>query len=147
MTISKKKDVSYIAVAQDTFIYKNGYLEIIHNGKVKVWVKQYIKMKEIIKKNAFGQPSHVVFSDSYSVSSGGSYWDITPTEDIVFQKTVEYYIVTPEGEYVDFKKKTVLQIFPKKSAEIENYLKKNKVNFELKDDIIRFADYLDSLFV
>jgi hypothetical protein len=55
--------------------------------------------------------------------------------------------VTPEGEYVDFKKKTVLQIFPKKSAEIENYLRKNKVNFELKDDIIRFADYLDSLFV
>ena len=63
LVIVKKKDIQFIAVAQDTFIYDNGYLEVVHNGMVKVWMKQYIRMKEVLKRTAFGQLSHVVNSD------------------------------------------------------------------------------------
>ena len=147
LIIVKKKDIRFIAIAQDTFIYNNGYLEVVHNGMVKVWMKQYIKMKEILKRNAMGQLSHVVSSESYSGANDGSYWDMTPIDDVVFQKTVEFYIMDQEGKLVDFRKKTLLQIFPQKTIEIEGYLKKNKVNFESKEDILRFAGFLDTVLV
>jgi hypothetical protein len=147
MVIVKKKDIGFLAIAQDTFIYNNGYLEVVHNGMVKVWMKQYIKMKEVLKRNAMGQLSHVVNSESYLGANDGSYWDMTPVDDVVFQKTVEFYLMDAEGQLVDFRKKTLLQMFPQKSIEIEGYLKKNKVNFESKEDILRFAGFLDSIIV
>jgi hypothetical protein len=147
MIIVKKKDIGFIAIAQDTFIYNNGYLEVVHNGMVKVWMKQYIKMKEVLKRNAMGQLSHVVNSESYSGANDGSYWDMTPVDDVVFQKTVEFYIMDTEGQLVDFRKKTLLQMFPQKTIEIEGYLKKNKVNFESKEDVIRLAGFIDSIIV
>jgi hypothetical protein len=114
---------------------------------VKVWMKQYIKMKEVLKRNAMGGLSHVVNSESYSGAADGSYWDMTPVDDIVFQKTVEFYIMNAEGQLVDFRKKTLLQTFPQKAIEIEGYLKKNKINFESKDDILQFAGFLDTIIV
>jgi hypothetical protein len=147
MIIVKKKDIGFIAIAQDTFIYNNGYLEVVHNGMVKVWMKQYIKMKEVLKRNAMGQLSHVVNSESYSGANDGSYWDMTPVDDVVFQKTVEFYIMNAEGQLVDFRKKIILQIFPQKTIEIEGYLKKNKVNFESKEDVLKFAGFLDTILV
>jgi hypothetical protein len=147
LVIVKKKDIQFIAIAQDTFIYNNGYLEVVHNGMVKVWMKQYIKMKEVLKKTAFGQPSNVVSSETYKIDSDGRYWDMTPVDDIVFQKTVEFYIMDSTGKLLALRKKTLLQILPQKTIEIEGYLKKNKVNFESKEDIIKLAGYLDSILV
>jgi hypothetical protein len=72
---------------------------------------------------------------------------MTPVDDVVFQKTVEFYIMNPEGQLVDFRKKTLLQSFPQKTIEIEGYLKKNKVNFESKEDILRLAGFLDTILV
>ena len=72
---------------------------------------------------------------------------MTAVDDVVFQKTVEFYIMDPEGKLADFRKKTLLHIFPQKTIEIEGYLKKNKVNFESKEDIIMFAGFLDTILV
>lgn len=146
LIIVKKKDIRHIVVEQDTFIYNNGYLELIHSGYVKVYLKQYIKMKDIVKIGAFGMPNRGSSIDSYnSMSLDGNFYELIPTEDIVFQKTLEYYIATPSSGFVDFRKKNVIQLFPQKADEIQIYLKANKVNFESRQDLIRFADYLDGL--
>jgi hypothetical protein len=146
LAIVRKKDVNIITVERDTFLYRNGYLKLIHSGKVKVCLRDMIKLKDIVRKGAMGAPNRTSMVDSYSsMMLGGNFYDLIPTEDMVFQRTLEFYILTSTGELVDFRKKNVLHLYPEKEKEIQSYLKSNKVNFEYGVDILRFAGYLSGM--
>jgi hypothetical protein len=143
LAIVNKKNVTLIIAAQDTFYYDNGYLEQISDGSVKVFMKHYVKLKDIVKKNPFGGAVRGSSVDSYSsVSVSGRFHELLPNEEWVFQRTFEYYLRTLNGEFVQFTKKNTLNIFTLKEDEIKRYLKSNKVRFSSKDDLLRFADYL-----
>jgi len=146
LILSKKKDVSLITVAQDTFIYRNGYLKLIHSGTVKVCLKDKIKLKDIVKKGAMGAPNRTSSIDSYSsIPLDGRLYDLTNADDMEFQRTLEYYILNSSGDLIDFRKKNVIELYPQKEAEIQKYLKSNKVNFDKQADLLRFADFLSTL--
>jgi hypothetical protein len=146
LTIINKKDIRYVAVAQDTFFYDKGYLELISGGPVRVALKQYIKLKEVLKKDSYGTSSSGSATNSYgSLPVDGSFYKLAANEDMVFQKTLEYYLATSSSGFVQFSKKNVIQLFPQKEDVIKAYLKSNKVNFEKRDDLIRLADYLSTL--
>jgi hypothetical protein len=146
MILSRKKDLNLIAVAQDTFIYRNGYLKLIHSGTVKVCLSDKIKLKDIVKKGAMGTANRTSSVDSYTILPVDyKLYDVVYAEDLEFQRTLEYYILTASGELIQFRKKNVLELYPEKEAEIQKYLKSNKVNFDKKDDLMRFADFLATL--
>lgn len=146
MIISKKKDMSYVTVALDTFIYRSGYLQVIYSGTIKVCLRDKIKLKEVVKIGAMGQPNRNSQVDSFnSISLEGNFQQLIPTEDYVFQRTLEFYLLTSSGELIEFRKKNVLSLYQDKETEIQKYLKSNKVNFESQQDILRFADFLSGL--
>jgi hypothetical protein len=145
LAITKKDDLRFI-VAMDTFYYDNGYIEVISGGTLKVGFKQYYKVKDILKKGAYGTTNRGASIDTYnSMWANGNSFDLTPAEDTEFQRMEEYYLTNPAGEFISFKKKNVMQLFPDKPDEIKAYLKANKVDFESRDDLVRFADYLRTL--
>jgi hypothetical protein len=146
LIFSRKKDINILTVAQDTFIYRNGYLKLIHSGSVKVCLKDKIKLIDIVKKGAMGTPNRTSSVDSYSsLPLDGKIYDIINADDMEFRRTVEFYILTPAGDLIDFRKKNVLELYPQKEAEIQKYLKTNKVNFEKQEDLLKFADFLSTL--
>jgi hypothetical protein len=146
LSIINKKDIRYVAVAQDTFFYDKGYLELISGGQVRVALKQYIKLKEVLKKDSYGTSSSGSATNSYgSLPVDGSFYKLAANEDMVFQKTLEYYLTTSSSGFVQFSKKNVIQLFPQKGDAIKAYLKSNKVDFDSRDDLIRLAYYLGSL--
>lgn len=145
MYISKVKDLRYIVVL-DTFYYDNGYIEVISHGKIRVGLRQYVKIKDILKKGAYGSVNRGSSIDTYtSVFADGNSHDLIPNEDIEVQMIFEYYISDQTGDFLQFNKKNAIQLFPQKDDEIKAYLKGNKVDFESRDDLIRFADYLRTL--
>lgn len=140
--ISKKKDIRFV-VAQDTFFYDGGYIEVISGGEIKVGLKQYIKLKDILKKGAFGTTSRGASIDTYnSMAANGISYDLVPNEDMELQKTLEYYISIPSTGFIQFNKKNVIQLFPQKSDDIKSYIKSNKVDFDSRDDLLKFADFI-----
>jgi hypothetical protein len=146
LAFKSKKDIEYIVVAQDTFFYDKGYIEVISGGRVRVGLKQYIVLKDVVRKNAFGVANRGASVDTYDgMPAGNNFYDLIPNEDIILQKTQEYYLGTPSSGFVQFRKKTVLQFFPQKADEIQSYLKANKVNFSSREDLLRLADYLGGL--
>jgi hypothetical protein len=145
MAITKKKDIRYIA-AQDTFFFNNGYIELISEGKLRVGLKQYIKIKDVLKTGAFGTTARSVSVDSYSsVSTKGITYDLVPNEDIELEKRLEYYLLPSTGEYILFTKKNVLELFPQDEDKIKAYIKSNKVDFDSRESLLKFADYLNTL--
>jgi hypothetical protein len=143
--IAKKKDIRFV-VAQDTFYYDNAYIEVISGGQIKVGLNQYVKLKDVLKKGAYGTTSRSASIDTYnSMSAHGMSFDLIPNEDIELQKTLEFYLSTPSGGFVQFNKKNVIQLFPERADNIKAYIKSNKVDFDSRDDLLRFAEYLRSL--
>jgi hypothetical protein len=142
----KKKDISRIVVEQDTFLYDNGYLKIISGGPVKVGLRQYYKLQEILKKDGYGTASAASATNSYSVlPSDGYYRKQIVDKEMVFQKTREYYLSVSTNDFVLFRKKAMMKLFPEKTDEIQQYLKSNKVDFNSETDLLRLTDFLRSL--
>lgn len=146
LSIIRKKDIRMVVVAQDTFYYDNGYLEQITGNPVRVGLRQRIKLKEVLKKDSYGTSSSGSATNSYSMlPTDGNFYKLTANEDMVFQKTMEYYVATSSSGFVQCKKKSVLQLFPQKADEIQKYLKTNKIDFDSREDLLKLAEYLKNL--
>lgn len=147
LAIVNKKDIKYIVIDKDTFYFDKNYLELIsHPVPLKVVLNQYIKLKEIVKKDSYGTSSSGSSTQSYgSLPSNGQFYKLAANEDMVFQKIREYYLSTPSSGFVPFKKKNVMQLFPKNEDDIKKYLKSNEIDFDSREDLIKFAAYLQGL--
>jgi hypothetical protein len=145
MYISKTKEVLYV-VAPDTFYYDNGYIEVISSGKIKVGLKQYVKIKDILKEGALGTMNRVSSIDTYSTLwADGNSHGLIPNENIEVQMTLEYYISKASNDFIMFTRKNSIQLFPEKEDEIKTYIKAHKIDFDSRDDLLKFADYLGTL--
>ncbi len=145
VAFSKKKDVRYIA-AQDTFYYDNGYIEVISGGQPVVGLKQYVRIKDILKKGAYGTTNRSGSIDTYdSMSARGISYGLIPDEDMELELTQEYYISLASAGFVPFTKKNVLQLFPDHADKLKSYLKSEKINFNTSSDLLKLAGYLQSL--
>jgi hypothetical protein len=143
--ITKKKELLYV-VAQDTFYYDNGYIEVISGGNIRVGLKQYVKLKDILEEGAFGTTNRSSSIDTYStVWTNGNYYSLIPNVDIEVQMTLEYYISDHKSGFVTFSKKNVIQLFPQWSDKIKAYIKSNKVDFESGDNLLRLVEYIRTL--
>jgi len=143
--ISKKKDLSYV-VAADTFYYDNGYIEVISGGQIKVGLKQYVKIKDVLKEGAMGTVNRVSSIDTFnSLWADGNSYGLVPNENIEVQMTQEYYISNSSSGFIQFNKKNATQLFPQKADEIKAYVKTNKIDFDSRADLLKFAEYLRTL--
>jgi len=144
--IINKKDISFVAVARDTFFYNNGYIELILGGPVKVGLMQNFRLKEIQRKGAFGTTNRNSSMGVYnSMSLSGNFYQLIPNEDWVFQKTEQYYFSISSGDFVQFNKKNVIETFPQNEVVIKDYLKSNKIDFDSTKDLFKLADYLGGI--
>jgi hypothetical protein len=147
LAIANAKDIRHIIVATDTFYcYKGAYLQLISGGALKVALKQYIKLKEVQKKDSYGTSSAGSATNSYGMlPEAGNFYKLVANEDMVFQRTLEYYISDPDGEFDQYNKKNVLHLYPQNEKEIKAYIKSAKINFDKRDDLLRLAGYLSGL--
>lgn len=143
LSINNKNDISLIVVAQDTFFYDNGYIELIHGGPVKVGLMQNIRLKEIQRRGAMGTINRSSSMDTYnSMSLTGNIYDLVPDEDWVFQKAENYFFSTSENSFNQFTKKNLIEAFPQKEEAIKGYLKSNKPHFDSREDLLKLTEYL-----
>lgn len=145
LSLVSRREMSFLTIAADTFYLDNGYIEQISGGNLKVGVKQFIKLKDILKKGALGTTNRTSSIESYRPVTRGSFYDWVPNEDCVFQMEREYYFSKLENGFILFSRKNILGMFPQHEKGIKSYLKSNKVNFNSVDDLLRLAEYLRGL--
>ncbi|HAM08965.1 MAG: hypothetical protein A2X05_11590 [Bacteroidetes bacterium GWE2_41_25] len=146
LSIANRKDVRMVLIAQDTFYYDNGYIELIRSGSPGIGQKQFIDLKEIQKKDPYGTASSGGASSSYSsLPADGNFYKLTADKDIVFKKTIRYYIKLTENDFRLFNRKNVLDLYPGSKKTIKSYLKTNKVKFDSKEDLFKLAEFLQKL--
>ena len=146
LIIRRKENLKYVIADSDTFIYMPGYGKLIYGQKLKVYCKDRFYLKEILKKGAMGSVNRTAAIGAFSdFEQQGVPYNLVVPEDMVFKREVSYFFATSKGTYEPFKKKNILNLFSHHKADIQKYLKTNKLNFEKQDDIIKLAEYLSTL--
>lgn len=146
LSIANPTEISFITISGDTFYFDKGYLELIYSDKFKVVLEQCYKLLDVVNKDSYGSSGSNSATDSYStLQSTGQNYKLVLNQDRIYKKVSEYFLLTPAGTFVLFTKKKVMQLVPQKKKTIDEYLKSNKVDFDSREDLIRFAGYLSDL--
>ncbi len=146
LAIANKKDIRYVAIAQDTFYYDKGYIKQLSNRSKVIGLKERIELKEIQNKDPYGTASAASSSDSYgSMPMDGNFYKLNANKDMVFHRTRRFYIAEPEGEFILLNRKSLLNSFQGKENMIKQFLKANNTKFNSVDDITELVDFLNKL--
>jgi hypothetical protein len=147
LSLSNPKDLKSIIIAQDIFNWHNGYLELIYSGKLNVYIKQSVIIKDIQKEGAYGTINRSAASESYGfVLTSGNSVKLIVREDMVLQKSTEYYYSTPENAFIRFSKKNIINVLPGKEDVIKTYIKSNKIDLDVREDLLKLAEFVSNLF-
>jgi hypothetical protein len=154
LALSNSRDLRYVFV-RDTFYFDNGYIEIISGGDLQVGLKQYFKVSDVVKKGAYGTDNRSSFTQTYnsfyatgpasSLTTQVASHKLVPAEDIELTKVMDYFLCSASIGFVKFTEKNVIKLLPQKKSEIKTYLKLNHVKFDSRDDLLKFAGYLNTL--
>jgi len=146
LAIADEEAIKFVAIAQDTFYYDEGYVRIIaDNDFVKFAEKQVWVVADIRKTGTHNTSTNTVGITSVKSFRHGddiARNDLTLNEDIVLRKETQYYIGDENNRFVRAGKKKLLQLFPKEQRSIENYLKENKLDYNKKDDVEKLYQFL-----
>jgi len=153
VTIIRKRELKYVIADIDTFIYtpgymKNvpGYMKHIYGQKLKVYCKDKINLKDILKRGAMGSINRTAAIGSFSDFEHGNIpYNLVVPEDYVFKREIAYYIATSSGAFEPIKKRNILKLFSFHKSDVKKYLKANKINFEKEDDVMKLAKFLETL--
>lgn len=146
LSIANPTEIRFITISADTFYFEKSYLELIYRDKYSVTIRQGYKQLDAVNRDSYGASGSNSTTDSYStLQTTGQSYKLVLNQDRIFKKILEYYLLTPSGTFVVFNKKKVMQLFPQKKKTIEGYIKSNKVDFDSREDLIRFAGYLSDL--
>lgn len=146
MEISNSIDIKFIVIAQDTFYYDKGYILQIKNSIPKIGLKERIEFKEILKKDPYGVRSQGEASTAYNaIASDANYYKLKANHDIIFERSRTYYISTHKSGYIVYSKKNVFKLFPKQNEKIKSFVKSNKIDFDIEEDLFRLAEYIEKL--
>jgi hypothetical protein len=148
LIIAKKDQINSIVVAQDTFYYHDAYLQKIRSGPLSVYVKRKLEIKDIRKQGGMGQVNRSSSVDSYNsllYNNGKLSVDLKIANDLIFQKTEEYFYSISGDDFITFNKKNICKIMQGKEDQIKDYIKTKKVDFESREDLLRLAGFVSSL--
>jgi len=103
---------------------RNGFFTVIDEGKASLFLRQ-----------------EVVF---VKATEPGAYKDAQPAK---FEKRPDVYFIkvgTSEAKEVDSKKE-LLEAFPDKTAQLEKFIKQNKIKTNKQEDLIQLVHFYNSL--
>jgi hypothetical protein len=133
MVFTYPEIINHVMIGDTKYIYspysvvkkiEKGFFRVIEEGKVSLYDRQNVMFQE--------------------AQAPGAYKDAVPPQFI--KKPVEYYIRVEPGEAKKVGSKNELpSLFPDKQAELEEYIKKNKVKPNNEGDLKNLVKFYNSL--
>ena len=145
LALTDEKTIKFIALAQDTFYFNEGYIKLLaSNSVVKLAQKQVWELADIRKIGSHDRPATSYSVTSYrTLTDGfGRTLDLALNEDILLRKNTSYFFGNNYNQFVLAGKKNLLLFFPKKEKVLSDYIKLNDINFTKKVDLEKIVQFL-----
>lgn len=140
--------IKYIAVDSSLYYYSDGYVEIIEKSeslKLATRLRLDIKWEKI---GAYGQPSPSgsIRTPNRIILGNMVGANLTLNQDIIIQKDYTYFWLDKYGTVLKATKANLLKFLPSDTKGIvEDYVKKNNVDFRKESDLRKLFQFSLSL--
>jgi hypothetical protein len=144
LSLDNENEVASIVIAKDTFVFSDGYVQLLHESNVRIGKKTMLKIAD--RKRIGGMGEVTDGSTMYtSMYSKFGVKDLVPTEALTFYKVSMYFIGDRFNKFKPLNKKNLYAFYAKQEQQIEAYLQANPVNFNQEADVLRLVDFLKTL--
>lgn len=134
--IADEGNIQSIVINKDVFYYDKGYMKLLANfNDLKLANKKFFSFVNKQKLGGFGETSGGSIDAYERISSANIFNDLVAKEIITLSAYNLYYIGDQFNHFKLANKKNLLDIFGKKQAMLQQYLKENEVNFSSEEDL------------
>lgn len=145
LSLADEQTVRYIVIDADTFYYSEGYVRLIKGGgSVKLGEKVFFK-EFVQKPGAYGLSSATTASNTLTSILAKRSVDLDISQEIVLVKNTSWFMANKFNDFMPADKKNIVKILPRQKQAIDEYLRKNDVNFNKEEDLKRLTDFLNGL--
>jgi hypothetical protein len=132
-------NVEIITIGNIPFIYNKGFIEIVGNNDLLQLGKKIVVKWETESIGAYGQSSPTASIEHFKqIVTGNSYQKLTVNQNVVFNKTTSFWLIDKNKNMVQASRKNFLKSYPSdKQSSIDEYIKKNSINFNKEDQLIQ----------
>jgi len=150
MTLANVKDVVMLNIDNRRFYPFNDKEfteELMSTGQFQLRVRRKGNVAQHSKKGAYGMDSSTSAITSYSsISSDNRQYDLSVQEKVLISLNYFYYLVGTNGKYTLIKNvKTFTKQFPAHRAQIEAFVKEQRIRFDNEDDLKVLLKYCTNL--
>jgi len=151
---NKLMDLIGVELIDTVFMQKNKFVpvgeifhEVVLTGPISLYIQHKGNIMPAGKPGAYGGTSMTSSTQSYSgISSGtGNYYNLKLPSDVAVKVDPIYWVKKDNDMFSFITKKQFLKIFPDKSVEIKQYIKKNRIKFYNRDHLIQLINYCNKL--
>jgi hypothetical protein len=148
LTIADPTAIKFIEIGNDYFFYNEGFLEVVQvYGQIKLAKKRKIKFADQEKVGAYGQRTTTsdISSSASHTASNGLLYDLKVDQDLVISKDEVFYLVDEKGNVRLANKGNVLKAYSVHKNQVNEYLKKNKVDFKNEEQLKALLHYSNTI--
>jgi hypothetical protein len=136
-----------VAIEKDTFYFDNGFHQLIKgDGQVKIGMHEKLRIADHQKGGAYNQNYDRSSIRSFnSITLSNQKMALSINDKYSLSKEVSFSIADKFYNFSPLSKKIISKKYSNKKIQLEEYLTKNQVDFGKKDDVIKLANFLETL--
>ncbi|MPR32477.1 hypothetical protein [Salmonirosea aquatica] len=150
LSLANVQTVRQININNDVFAYdQNGTaLHVMADyGGVKLALHHSLQVANVDKEVAYGQSSSLSSVNSYSSypTGSGAIAKLEMKGDVVFSRRDLLYLINQNGLSLAPSRKTVLKLYPRHKAAINDYLQEHTVRYNEAEDLQKLLEFCAGL--
>ncbi|MDQ6813503.1 MAG: hypothetical protein M3040_07205 [Bacteroidota bacterium] len=147
LAIAYPETIKNITIDSTLYYYDKTYIQIIAQvDSFKLGMKQLYVQSPYRTRGGYDAPTAAGAITTYSsISSSSVNARLQIKKDVQFEKEVSYLVSNQFNRFFKADKKSFLNIFPKRKAEIENYMSQYKIEYSKEPDLEKLLKFCVSL--
>ena len=129
--------MQYVEIDTSTFIYNNGFLEILGEySPVTLAVSRKLEVADRQRTGAYGTKTSAASIATISTGfTNNVRYSPTVYEDLLMKKEANFYMIDENKKAILVNKRNVLNVFSGRKAQLSQYIKENKPNYKKEKDV------------
>jgi len=147
MVLDKPEEIDTVYMQNRKFVpVEKAFYEVVVNGPVSLYIQHKSRYAPVGSNTAYGLTSQTLGPTAVSTVRVGNQVRILELPENVKISPATVYWVRRNNEMNKFlSERQFLKIFPEYEIEIKEFIKQNKLDLRLREDLIRLGNYCNEL--
>jgi hypothetical protein len=147
MTLDKPEEIDTISIQGRKFVPVNKvFYEVVVKGKISIYIQQKSHYAPVGSQSAYGITSQTNGPTAVSIVRGGNQVRYLEIPDNVTISSESVNWISINGTLNKFTNgRQFLKNFPEYEDQLKEFIKQNKIDFKVREDLLKLGNYCNEL--